>query len=259
MTAIDTQVCRTLFDTARQRLRAERRRLVDEREAFRAFEQHVRKLDGQGGSTQPARSTRLTVTEHPQGLQTVKSAYESTVMAVPHYDDEYGESFEEHVTGEFGPEIATLLTQATVLDPQSKQTLLGAASQARNRRDALVDALDAEQEALAPASRELLSLVDELTEYEEATFATASFGTLDAYRLRLSVLAENCEEVVDDRQEALVRQRKSLSLPIDGPDVPTYVYQGLETTYPVVSTAATVLERIESLREDVERAIIYES
>lgn len=257
MTAIDRAECQKVFDAARRRLRTERRRTVDEREAFRAFERHVRKLDGQGTTTQPSVSTQMVATGDPRGLQAVQSAYESTVMAVPHYEDDYDEPFEEHVTGEFGPEIAALLTQTTVLRPQSKQTLVGAATQAQDKRAALVDALGAEKESFVPASQELLSVVDELQEYEETPFSEASFGALDAYRLRLTVLEETCEAVVDTRQNTLVEQRRSLSIPIEGPDIPTYVYQPLETTYPVVSVAATVLERIETHRKSVEQALIY--
>jgi hypothetical protein len=257
VTAIDRAECEELFDAARRQLRTERRRTVDEREAFRAFERHVRKLDGQGPTAQPSVSTQMVATGDPRGLRAVQTAYESTVMAVPHYEDDYDEPFEEHVTGEFGAEIGALLTQASVLDTQSKQTLVGAANQAQDKREALVAALDAEKESVAPASRELLSVVDELQEYEDATFSEASFGALDAYRLRLSVLEETCEEIVDTRQEALVKQRKTLSLPIDGPDIPTYVYQPLETTYPIVSTAATILERIETHQKAVEQALIY--
>jgi len=257
VTAIDQADCQELFEAARRQLRTERRRTVDEREAFRAFESQLRKLDGQQTTAQPSVSTQMAVASGPHGLTAVQSAYKSTVMAVPHYEDDYDEPFEEHVTGEFGPEIATILTQATVLDPQSKQTLVGAARRAQNKREALVDALDAEKESFVPASRELFSVVDELQEYEQTTFAEASFGKLDAYRLRLTVLEETCEEIVDSRQEALVKQRRSLSLPIDGPDIPTYVYQPLETTYPIVSTAATIIERIETHRDAVEQALIY--
>jgi hypothetical protein len=258
VTAIDRAECQELFETARRRLRTERRRTVDEREAFRAFESHVRKLDGQQTTTQPSVSTQMAVASGPHGITAVQNAYESTVMAVPHYEDDYDESFEEHITGEFGPEIATLVTQTSALGPQSKRTLLGAAAQAQDKREALVDALDAEKESFSPASRELLSVADELQEYEEATVRDASFGTLDAYRLRLSVLEETCEEIVETRQDALVRQRRTLSLPLDGPDVPTYVYQDLETTYPIVSTAATVLDRIETHQQAVEQALIYD-
>jgi len=258
VTAIDQADCQELFEAARRQLRTERRRTVDEREAFRAFESQLRKLDGQQTTAQPSVSTQMAVASGPHGLTAVQSAYKSTVMAVPHYEDDYDESFEEHVTGEFGPEIATLVTQTSSLRPQSKRTLVDAAAQAQDKRGALVDALDAEKESFAPVSRELLSVVEELQEYEEATFTDATFGTLDAYRLRLTVLEETCEELVETRQDALVRQRRTLSLPIEGPDIPTYVYQDLETTYPIVSTAATVLDSIETHQQAVEQALIYD-
>jgi len=236
----------------------ERRRTVDEREAFRAFERRVRAVEDQSSAPQEGVSrVRLRTTSPAKGLRAVRDAYEATVMAVPHYGEEYDETFEQHVHAEFGPELTALLTRGEAFDTQSRRAVLAAASQAQEKRSRLLDALDAEQESFAESAEELRSVIEELSEYESAQFPSLSFGTLDAYRARLVVLEEKCNELVDDRQETLVNQRRNLSLPIEGPDIPTYVYQSLRATYPVVSTAATTVERIDSFRRGVERALSH--
>lgn len=258
MTSLNPEDRRQLFDAARERLRRERRRTVDEREAFRGFERRVRGLDGQGESVQSGVSrTRMVSTSPPSTARPVREAYEATVMSVPHYAEEYGETFEQHFRTEFGPELAALLAQHAALDPHSKQAVLAAASRAQEKRERLIGALDDEQESFTRLEERLLPVIEELPEYETATFSELSFGTLDAYRQRLLVLEENCDDLVDDRQDTLVAQRRNLSLPTEGPDVPTYVYRDLEMRYPIVSTTADVIERIQTLRQDVECALSY--
>ena len=258
MTGINRQARRELFDAARERLRTERCRTADEREAFAAFERRVRELDGWSTPVQnDVSGVTLAAAGSQRGLGAVQEAYEATVMSVPHYSEEYDEPFEQHVRAEFGPDLAALLTQGQAFDSRTRQTVLAAASEAQETRDRLIRALDDEQESFEDVVGELLSVLEELPEYEDARFPKLLFGTLDAYRARLLVLEEKCNAAVDCRQESLVEQRRSLSLPIQGPDVPTYVYQGLEATYPIVATAADTLEHVESLRRDVERALSY--
>jgi len=255
MTGMDVRDRRELFDAARHCLRTERRVSVDEHEAFGAFEQQVRELEGGTTSRQTGRAQLQLTGSSSRGMAAVREAYEATVMAVPHYEAEYGEPFDQHVRVEFGPELAALLTSGRAFDSQAKGTVLAAASQAQESREQLLDALDDERESLEDLAEELCSVLGELPEYREATFADRKFGTLDAYRARLTVLEEKCRVVVDRRQEALVDQRRGLALPIDGPDVPTFVYRELDVRYPVVSTAVDLLDQVQSLRRDVERAL----
>lgn len=246
-----------LFDAARGCLRRERRRTVDEQEAFEAFERRLRELDVASSTVREGVSrVQLAGTAPTEGIRAVREAYEATVMSVPHYGEEYDEPFEQHLQGEFSPELAALLSRGTAFDSRVRQRVLAAAAHAQETRGRLLEALDIEQESFEASSAELLSVASELPEYRDVTFADRRYGTLDAYRTRLLTLEESCEAVVESRQEALLDQHRSLSIPVDGPDVPTYVYRDLEVTYPVVATAADVLDCTESLRGDVERALM---
>lgn len=255
MTSVNRDERAELFDAARDCLRTERRRTIDEQEAFRAFERRIRRLDRQGAPAQKGAMDVKLASGSARGLRSVRDAYEATVMSVPHYETEYGESFEQHVRVEFGPELAALLTRGTAFDTRARQAILAAASQAQETRETLANALDSEEESFATGTEELLPILDELAEYDPTQFSERSFGTLDAYRARLTVLEDHCETIVDRRQATLVDQRRTLALTIDDPDVPTYVYQNLETTYPIVSTAADALQQIDALGTAVERAL----
>lgn len=255
MTGLTAAKRQELFDAARECLRTERRRTIDEQEAFRAFERRVRQLDGHAAPARKGATPVQLRSGSAPGLRTVRTAYEETVMSVSHYESDYGEPFEQHVHAEFGPELAALLTAGTVFDTRARQAVLAATTRAQATRETLIEALDSEAESFDATAGDLISIVEELAEYDPATFSDCSFGTLDAYRARLAVLEDHCEAIVDRRQATLVEQRRELTLTINDPDVPTYVYQDLETAYPVVSTAADVVQRIGTLRSGVGREL----
>lgn len=83
------------------------------------------------------------------------------------------------------------------------------------------------------------------------------FETLDAYRARLTVLEDRCDDQATNRRSTPQEQRHGLWLPVEGPDVPTYAYQYLDVDYPVLAAVTAVAERIEATRAEVERAMGY--
>jgi len=248
------------FEAARDCLRRERRRTRDEREAFRAFERRLRDLQPETGATAratPAAQT-LSTSASPAGLCAVREAYESTVMAVPHYEDEYGDTYERSVAEEFGPDIAAALTRGTAFEGRHRQLLLSAVADCREDRDRFLQALEAEADSLAATTDRLAPVARELESYDTLLPSELSFGALDAHRCRLDVLEEKCADVAETRQTGLARQRRTLSLPVDVPDVPRYVYRDLPMDYPVLSAVTALLERIEAVRDVVERSLIYD-
>ena len=93
------------------------------------------------------------------------------------------------------------------------------------------------------------------SEFAARSTEEAPFGTLDAYRARLSVLENKCETVADDRQSTLFEQRRTTGLPSGAPDVPQYVYQELPFDYPVMAAVADLTEAIEAVRDDLRWAL----
>jgi hypothetical protein len=249
------------LEAATEALRRERRRIEDELEALEAFERRVRGIEPR----QPAAGGRqaggvaVSISRAAAGadaLGAVRDAYESTVMSVPHYDEDYGDTYAESLNEEFGPDVAVRLVDGSSFDERSKQGLLSAVETAATAREQFRATLDTETGSLE-AARDLVEIAGEVAELEETTFARKSFGTLDANRAYLSTLEERCENRLRRRQAAVFQQRRDVTLPRDAPDIAQYLYHELPDTYPVMAVVADLLATIDRLRSNVERAMTF--
>lgn len=251
---------RRSFDAARECLAEERRRTTAELRALESFVDEVRALPTESVSFDAGRATVIGSTHTrggADGAKAVRDAYESTLMGVDHYDEEYDDTYVESVAEEFGPDVATALVERDALDDQLESAVVSAATQAQASREALLSALDTETESLEAAQTRLCPIAEELSGFAVSSLSDRHFETLDAYRARLTVLADLCDDLAASRQSTLREQRHCLWLPVEGPDVPTYAYQSLDVDYPVLAAATAVAERVESTRADVERAMAY--
>ncbi|MFC5133330.1 MULTISPECIES: DUF7260 family protein [Haloferacaceae] len=258
---------------ARDALRVERRRTVDEREAFEAFRSRLRGIAAEatptagagptagspamtGGTSNPSRFRGGTGSTGP-GLVAVRNAYQETVMSVPHYEEEYNDTYERSLAAEFSPELAVALTREPTLHERYRSSLLARTTEAIERREELVDVVESESASVARAREDLSPIVDEVTTFARRDFEMADFGALDAYRARLNVLDGTCDEIAARRQRERMDGERSTNVGEVVSDVQAYLYRDLPVTYPVLAAVAAVGGRIESVRIDVERAMIY--
>jgi hypothetical protein len=237
-------------------LRAERRRTADEVQALRSFETRVRDIEttARVAAGRPAARANV-VAGGTDGLEAVRDAYEATVMAVPHYESEYDDSYVESLAAEFSPDLAAALTDGTRFNARCKDALISAVDGSRSARGRLLELLAAESDSLEAAAETLRPLSAELSDLEDRAVGTAPYGMLDAYGARLAVLDRKCETVAETRQATLFEQRRTSGLPTDAPDVPQYVYQTLPFDYPVMATVADCSAAIGRLRDDVDAAM----
>ena len=246
---------------AREALRVERRRTVDEREAFEAFRSRVRSIAAEASTRRPQTTVpsplRGDTGATSRGLVAVRDAYRETVMAVPHYDEEYNDTYERSLAAEFGPELAAALTRESTLRERCRSSLLAKTDDAIASREELLSVVESESESVSRAAADLVPVADELETFSQTAIRGRDFGALDAYRARLDVLAERCESVGTRRQRDRADGERSASLDDTVSDVQTYLYQELPATYPVLAAVAGVAGRIKSVRHDVERAMIY--
>ncbi|WP_424015654.1 DUF7260 family protein [Halorubrum xinjiangense] len=268
---------------ARAELRVERRRVVDEREAFRAFRGRVSSIpdesgnadptdpgtvDGFGGAGGPA-GVRGAIggttggaggTASPGSrLVAVRDAYRATVMSVPHYEAEYDDTYERSVAEEFGPELAYALTRTDCFHEEYKRSLLCAVETAVQEREAFLDAVESEIESVERAESRLEPIRTEIEAIEAEIGGgdepeALGFGALDACRTRTEALREDCDRIAARRQRVLADHERRLALG-DEIDLPGYCYQDLNVTYPVLAAVGAVGDRIEGLRERIERAM----
>lgn len=236
----------------------ERRRTADELEAFRMFEEQIRAIPTEEPNFETGQPVAVAApsAESTMGLRRVREAYESTLMSVPHYLEEYDDTYIESLVGEFSPEIAATLTDGTRFSDQCKRAVLSAVANAQSTRESLLDAIDREDGSVRQAKTELRPIIKECEELRSIQFNTKEFGTLDAYRARLETLEEKCRTISHQRQDAIFDQRRIQWLPADVPDVTVYFYQSLDVDYPVISLIAELLDTITKCQRQIERAMI---
>jgi hypothetical protein len=276
--------------TARAALRVERRRVVDEREALRAFRGRVSSIPDESRSAGPADAAGAGdgfagvsgairgsiggldgaargAASPGSGLVAVRDAYRATVMSVPHYEAEYDDTYERSVAEEFGPEIAYALTRTNYFHEEYKRSLLSAVETAVQEREAFLDAVESEIESveraesrLDPIRSEVVAIEDELGDDElgdgDAEAASVGFGALDACRTRTEALVEDCDRIAARRQRVLADHERRLAIG-DEIDLATYCYQDLDVTYPVLAAVGVAGDQIEGLRDRIERAIAW--
>jgi hypothetical protein len=251
-------------------VRVERRRTADERQAFEAFRSRVRRIAPETTSpagapanasgaaeraTDASRFRGATRSSGP-GLVAIRNAYAETVMSVPHYEDEYNDTYERSLAEEFTPELAVALTREPTLRERSRSSLLTKTTEAIRRREAFLERLESESASVSRARETLSSIAEEVESFSRREFEAERFGALDAYRARLNVLGEKCDEVAARRQRERVDGERWANGGEVASDVQTYLYRELSVTYPVLAAVAGIGERIESVRLDVERALI---
>ncbi|WP_128905934.1 DUF7260 family protein [Halorubrum amylolyticum] len=268
-----------LLDDAREALRVERRRVADEREAFRAFRGRVASVPSEpirtdgGAGTAAGGGGSIGVTggfgavgtdgtlgsagsgaPAGSGLVAVRDAYRETVMSVPHYETEYDDTYERSVAEEFGPEIAYALTRGARFHAECKRSLLAAAETAIEERERFIETVESESESVERAASRLTPIRSEVASTARTDFSEDGFGTLDAYRARTEALIDDCDRIAARRQRELASHERALA--IDGDlDAPTYLYQDLSATYPVLATVGAVGDRLDDLKRRIERAM----
>lgn len=243
-------------------LERERRRATDEIDAFRRFESRVRSIDPEVPPRRETEGFARTVAfeedcESSEALAEVREAYEETVMAVPHYEEDYDDTYAESLRAEFDASLATALVDGNSFGKRCRAMLLSATAEAKTARQSLLAAVADEKDSLTAATNKLETIIESLDTLSEQPLAGESFGALDAYRARLEQLTRNCEAVLRRRQEAVFDQRRAVWLPADAPDIARYFYQSLDIDYPVMAVIADLLDRIDALRSSIERAMSY--
>lgn len=245
------------LEAASTEIRRERRRTLDEWQALQEFAARIRDIETEDVTSPPGPplEPRSCLDERSRGFQAVKQAYEATVMSVPHYQEEYDDGYAESVAAEFGPDVATAVHDRGRFDAWHKQVLLTATRNAIQQREDLLAAVDREVESLEAHIETVISLAEDLSDIKRRSYASCSYGQLDAYRVQLDMFEEKCESVLDARQEEIFTQRRHGWLPSSQPDIATYFYQNLDAEYPIISVIADILNHICGTRARIERAM----
>ncbi|VTT88343.1 hypothetical protein DM2_1677 [Halorubrum sp. DM2] len=258
--------------------RGERRRVLDERDAFEAFADRVAEMDtvtvptdstpsgvpagalggvGSGGNgvTPGGGPTGSDVT-----LRRVLAAYDDTVLSLSHYRDEYDETATESLAAELGPDAATALATDGGLSSGAKSALVDRSRRAADARDRLAGAIDEEIAELSDRET-TLSGIDRrrqrlLAHMEGVRADRETDAAIDVWN-RLAELERECDELAAERQRSLDDPPLTPGLD-DDPERTFYGYLYGPTDgprYPVLAQVAELADRIRADRDGVGKRI----
>lgn len=230
----------------------ERSRILDERDAFDAFSRRIANLEVTEATTAVATAGGLAVetsTVSADRLGSVKEAYRDTVMSVPHYEEDYGESLAENLAVEFGDGLAYAVTDGGQLTPPLKSALLSASEESSRNRSAFLSTLEAEAEALSEAATAIEAVDSEVDSIATAPPTERSYEELVAEWNRLGTLDDRCEDLLQERQEEI--QSRAKVAKAGGVELHEYLYEALPVTHPVLADLASLSETISAARSQV--------
>ena len=183
-----------------------------------------------------------------KSLARVRTAYRETVMAVPHFESEYGGTLRESAAAEFGPTLASRMADGRRLTRAQREGLLTAAEAAVDKRELYERDLHQEQESLrevragvAECERRAHALGDEV---DDASGSEA-LGTLDA---RFVDLETECAELATARQQVIHGRRAGQMSGLHEESLTTLLYGELETTCPGLAGIARCVDAIRTRR-----------
>ncbi|MFW6002837.1 MAG: DUF7260 family protein [Halanaeroarchaeum sp.] len=240
-----------LYD-AENCVEAELREVVAERNAYRAFAEAIESI--------PVTRAAGTVAT-PQTIQTVESrvtpaahirrAFEDTVMAVDHYDETYGESWETHLVNEFDADFLGGLREGSGVNPPMKRALRQQAIDAASRRDDLIRVLSTERSAVDEATATLDEIETSLSAMDDGSLRERPFEDLSEVHSSLEALEERTERLANRRQRQIHDESRCGRWDTRDLTLQEYLYGPLPTTYPVLHTTTRLGEDLEVARHRV--------
>jgi len=233
-------------------LDAERERTRNERDALADFVDSV-------ASTAPENpgltdgGPRAVAGSGTGSLSSVVDAYRDTVLELEHYDAEYDDTLAEHMAAEFGDDVALAVRNGAILSPQLQQTLCASGVRAKERRERLLSALDAEADSLS-SCRRALAEVDATIAAVDST-ATRERAVLVEDWQAVREATEHAERVLEERQDDIHGQRHVVGSAGGPTTLYEYVYDELPTSYPVLSAGTDLLRRAREHRRGLSRML----
>ena len=227
-------------------LRRECDAIAAERRALASFADRVEELPTSQLWGQSAGGGVVTTPTQPtgKGMAAVEAAYRETVMAVDHYEADYGEPFGEHLASEFGEEVAGAVLANERLSPQVQNVLLSEAHEACLKREQYVDALSAERDRLEAAGETFETVSERCDDADGQRLRRRSFEELRDRLERVSTERERLSEAVLARQEQIHEGVTFGWYRQDAESVYSYLYEELDVTYPVLADGSDLLERL---------------
>lgn len=241
-------------------VKEEYRRTASERDAFHEFARRVASLDASATPVTAAqtvgRGATATAEQPPpdHDLEAVRDAYRDTVMAVPHYAEDYDEPLEVNMAAELGSEIATAVEEGGGFTPQLRGALMTKSRDAERKREDFLATLEDEAGDIEAAVESLHDADDDLNRLASRPLAARSYDDLVAAWDHLEDLERRLDRLIGGRQDAIhdspIDRARGASVSLH-----EYLYQSLPVTYPVLASSASVLDRVRGAKRNVSTAL----
>lgn len=217
-----------------------------ERDAFSEFASAVRGIEASPQqSLDTPTATLVSQSPDQKPVETVRNRYRETVMDVPDYEREYGESLPENMRAELGEEVTAAVLDGGRFTPHLKGALLARTEAAATQRRTLLNALDAERESLSEARSRLEATEMRLETCSELELSERSFEELLEYDHRSRRNEKRCRELLSERQRDIHRRNRRFS-DASETSLQQYLYGGLDFRFPALRAG---VERIRQLRD----------
>lgn len=233
----------------------ERERVRTEADAIGRFSDRVSTIETTEGMYTTNGATQTIAFAPPDArLERVRDAYKETVMDVPHYREEYGDTLPESMAEEFGVDVATAVCHGDSLSPQLQRTIVGRAGDAQRRRDRLEDAIGDELASIDSAESDLGAVDRERRALLDHVANRPRFEALVDVWHRLGDLEERVGSSLEARQSFL--RNPPMHVREDLPPFHDYLYEPLDVSHPVLAAGAALGDRINRDRKRILEALV---
>jgi len=255
-TTIDNQI-KTILSKAQSELQVESRRLEREIQAYAEFKKQLESIPvTESPPVSTAGSIQLDQGSSIDQCTAIRESFEATVMAVPHYSEDYDESFLEHFAAEFTPEVAALVANSNEVTPQLYSMLHSQVISAIEDRNHFLSSINSEQDAVTESGSRLLKRAQQLNTLSTTEIDQLDFAGLEAQWTYLAQQHQLCDTIAADRQQHIMATKRTVGATNTTSDLYVYLYQDLDVTYPILSKIAEIGETIHRQQKQIESAIV---
>lgn len=227
-----------------------------ERDAFERFLDRLRDLQADRWNTPEmgcSNATLATVESSPSTkFREIRRAYRETVMEVPHYDQEYGDTLRESLTAEFGGTLAGHVVDGQIFTPTIHDSLVKATKQTKDDRDEFLSRLRRERESLATIADELNDVEARIVELDKQIDGADTSTDLSQIDETLQRLEERCTSLVTHRQKRIQNRGNRTFSGFDSASLSQYLYGDMGTVTPAI---ADIVSCVDTIRDERTRCL----
>ncbi|MCU4924465.1 hypothetical protein OB905_00500 [Halobacteria archaeon AArc-dxtr1] len=233
----------------------ERSYLVAERDAFATFTDEVQTLSMPPQKrVHVAVSGSMSASSTTNQLQNVRDQYRNTVMDVPKYEVNFGQSLRENMSAELGDEVAEAVLDGHQFNRTLQRVLVQQARAAAQRREEMIETFDRERSSITGAREALREVTDGIDEVTAPTLLEEPLSELVDHDRALRRERRRCENLLERRQREI--HRLNSRFPRAGLfAVHTWLYHDMDVTFPVLSDSLEMVATIDECRRTILRTV----